>query len=87
MTRASISLSEPNDDWIRSQIESKEFASRSEVLNDLVRKERERSREREYMVAKLIAAEHSIEREGWVTETGEAVLAGFKEKARKLGKL
>lgn len=83
MTRASISLSPPNNDWIQSQIDSKEFASRSEVLNDLIRKAREQSREREYITAKLIAAEQS----GFVDKTGAEMLKGFKEKARKLGKL
>ena len=35
MTRASISISPPNDKWIQGQIESEQFSSRSEVVNDL----------------------------------------------------
>lgn len=87
MTRASMSLTEPNADWIQSQIESKAFSSRSEVLNDLIRRTRESGRERNYIYAKLLAAEESVEQKGWVEKTPEEMLAGFKEKARKLGKL
>jgi antitoxin ParD1/3/4 len=87
MTRASISLTEPNDDWIQAQIDSKEFSSRSEVVNDVLRKAREQNRERDYIRAKLIAAEQSVERDGWDERTPEEILEGFKAKARKLGKL
>lgn len=87
MTRASISLSTPNDDWIQSQIDSKEFSSRSEVVNDLIRKARQKNQELEYIRAKLIASEESVSTHGWVKETSEEMLAGFKEEARRLGKL
>ena len=87
MTRASISLTEPNDDWIQAQIDSKEFSSRSEVVNDVLRKAREDNRRRDYIRAKLIAAEQSVERDGWDERTPEDILASFKAKARKLGKL
>ena len=40
MARASISISPPNDEWIKLQIDSEEFSSRSEVVNDLIRKAR-----------------------------------------------
>jgi len=83
MTRASISLSPPNDNWIQSQIENEEFSSRSEVVNDLIRKAREQTREREYIIAKLIAAEESE----FTDKTGTEMLERFKEKARGLGKL
>ena len=41
MPRQSISLSEPNHRWISEKIESKEFRSNSEVVNDALRKIRE----------------------------------------------
>ena len=87
MTRASISLSEPNDAWIQAQIDSKEFASRSDVLNDLIRKARADARERDYVRAKLMAAEDSVSQHGWVKETPKKMLEGFKDTARKHGKL
>ena len=41
MPRQSISLTPPNDAWLKAQVESEEFASKSEVVNDLIRKVRE----------------------------------------------
>ena len=38
--RVSLSLSEPNERWIQAQIYGEQFASRSEVLNGLIRKAR-----------------------------------------------
>ncbi len=40
MTRQSISLTPPNDEWLKAQVESEEFSSKSEVVNDLIRKVR-----------------------------------------------
>ena len=38
--RASLSISEPNERWIQAQIDGTAYCSRSEVLNDLIRKAR-----------------------------------------------
>ena len=59
MTRASISISPPNDEWIQSQIESEEFSSRSEVVNDLIRKARKEQDEIQKIRAALIIGEES----------------------------
>ena len=40
MTRQSITLTMPNDDWLKNQIKSNEFTSKSEVVNYLIRKAR-----------------------------------------------
>lgn len=82
-TRASLSISTPNEEWIQSQIASGEFSSRSEVVNDLIR----RVREIEVIRERLIAAEQSVADRGWVSETPGQILDGFKEKARRDGKL
>ena len=78
-TRASLSISTPNEEWIQAQIKSGEFSSRSEVVNDLIR----RTREIEVIRERLIAAEQS----GFSTRTPEEALAAFKERARADGKL
>ena len=59
MTRASISITPPNDAWIKSQIESEEFSSRSEVVNDLIRKARQEQAEILDIRAALIEGEES----------------------------
>lgn len=82
-TRASLSLSEPNERWVQSQIDSKEFSSRSEVINDLIRK----AREVEEIRQRLIASELAVAEKSWVTTSQEAMLNGFRERAAKDGKL
>ena len=59
MPRQSISLSEPNLSWISKKIESKEFKSNSEVVNDALRKIREMESEVEIIRQALIRGEHS----------------------------
>ena len=75
-TRASLSLSTPNEEWIQGQISSGEFSSRSEVVNDLIR----RARAAEMIRHRLIAAEQSVERHGWVDKSPEEMLDSFKAK-------
>ena len=82
-TRASLSLSEPNERWVQSQIDSKEFSSRSEVINDLIRK----AREIEEIRQRLIASELTVAEKGWLNTSQEAMLNGFRERAIKDGKL
>lgn len=79
MARQSISFTPPNDAWLKAQVESQEFSSKSEVVNDLVRKAREIERIQNH----LIAAEQS----GFSTKTPEQMLKGFKKRARKDGKV
>ena len=81
-TRASLSLSEPNERWVQSQIDSKEFSSRSEVINDLIRK----AREIEEIRQRLIASELAVAEKGWINTSKEAMLNGFRERAAKDGK-
>jgi antitoxin ParD1/3/4 len=74
MIRQSISFTPPNDEWLKAQVESEEYASKSEAINDLIRKERLREQEREMIRTKLIAGEQS----GFVTQTRQEMLAEFK---------
>ena len=83
MTRQSISFTPPNDKWLKDQIESGEYTSKSDVVNDLIR----RAREIDYIRARLIAAEQSVEKDGWVEKTREEMLDGFKQRARQDAKL
>ncbi|MEL8055085.1 MAG: CopG family transcriptional regulator [Pseudomonadota bacterium] len=82
MTRQSISLTRPNDEWLKGQIEAEEFSSKSELINDLIRRERERQAERDYIRAKLEAAEESVRKHGYVEQSWDDMIAEFKAKAR-----
>lgn len=81
--RASLLISEPNEKWIQAQIGSKEFSSRSEVLNGLIRQ----ARETEVIRERLKLAEASVIEHGWVTKTPDEMLDGFKESARRDGEI
>ena len=83
MARASISISPPNDEWIKSQIESGEFSSRSEVVNDLIRKARKEQDEIETIRAALIKGEES----GTSKRTPDDIINAVIEKRRKNGTL
>ena len=59
MSRQSITLTPPNDDWLKSQVASEEFSTKSEVVNNLIRKARREQEELQLIRAKLSTAEKS----------------------------
>ncbi len=67
MPRQSISFTPPNEAWLQEQVENQEYNSKSEVVNDLIR----RARENEYIRNKLISAEQG----GFSNLTREEILA------------
>ncbi|CAN5409894.1 hypothetical protein BH23BAC3_BH23BAC3_33030 [soil metagenome] len=83
MKRQSISFTKPNDDWLKSQVDKEEYSSKSELVNDLVRRERKRQEEIEWIRAKLIAAE----RKGFTDQNPEEILAESKNQLRRDGLL
>ncbi|MBL7003920.1 MAG: type II toxin-antitoxin system ParD family antitoxin [Gammaproteobacteria bacterium] len=83
MTRQSISFTTPNDDWLKAQVKSKEYTSKSDVVNDLIRKARAQQSEIEWIRAKLATAEQS----GFTDMTREEILAQSKEELRQNGEL
>lgn len=83
MTRQSISFTTPNDNWLKAQVESEEYTSKSDVVNDLIRKARAEQNEIEIIRAKLIESEQS----DFITQTREEILAEFKAELRHNGSL
>jgi antitoxin ParD1/3/4 len=59
MPRQSISFTEPNDEWLKSQIDSKEYTSKSELVNDLIRQARKQEKQVDWIRMKLEKAEKS----------------------------
>ncbi len=74
MARQSITFTKPNDDWLKEQVESQEYASKSEVVNDLIRQARNQQVEIDWIRAKLDQAEKS----GFTTDSKEEILARSK---------
>lgn len=77
MPRQSISFTPPNDEWLKAQVESQEFSSKSEVVNDLIRK----AREIEAIRTRLIHAEQS----GFTDLGRDEILKEAKEAIRRGG--
>jgi antitoxin ParD1/3/4 len=76
MSRQSISLTPPNNEWLNSKVSNKEYASKSELVNDLIRQARNQQAKIDYIRMKLDRAEKS----GFTYETKEEMLASFKAK-------
>ena len=74
MNRQSISFTEPNDEWLKSQVESKEYSSKSELINDLVRQARKQQRQIDWIKLKIEKAEES----GFTTDSKEVILQQSK---------
>ncbi len=74
MTRQSISFTEPNDDWLKSQIENKEYSSKSELVNDLIRQARQQQAQIDWISSKLERAEKS----GFTSDSKEQILTQSK---------
>lgn len=45
MARQSISFTEPNDEWLKAQVDKNEYSSKSELVNDLIRQARKQQAE------------------------------------------
>jgi len=74
MTRQSISFTQPNDEWLKIQVDSKEYSSKSELINDLVRQARKQQRQIDWISSKLESAENS----GFTNDSKEQILLESK---------
>jgi len=74
MARQSISLTKPNDEWLRTQVDSKEYSSKSELVNDLIRQARKQQAQIDWIKAKLEKAEKS----GFTSDSKEQILSQSK---------
>lgn len=74
MTRQSISFTEPNDEWLKEQVNNKEYASKSELVNDLIRQARQQQQQIDFVRMKLEQAEKS----GFTDDSKNQILAESK---------
>jgi len=74
MSRQSISFTQPNDEWLKSQVESKEYSSKSELINDLVRQARKQQRQIDWIKSKIEKAEKS----GFTQDSKSEILSQSK---------
>jgi antitoxin ParD1/3/4 len=83
MTRQSISFTAPNDSWLNHLLKKEEYNSKSEIVNDLIRKARAHQNEMDILCARLIKSENS----GFITQTAAEIRAELKEELRRNGAL
>lgn len=63
--RQSISFTQPNEERLNIQVSNKEYSSKSELVNDLIRQARQQQLQIDWLKNKLEKAEKS----GFTTET------------------
>lgn len=74
MARQSISLTEPNDEWLKEQVDSKEYSSKSELVNNLIRQARQQQLQVDWIKSKLEKAEKF----GFTSDSKEQILKESK---------
>ena len=74
MVRQSISITKPNDEWLKNQVENDEYSSKSELVNDLIRQARKQQAQTDWIKAKLEKAENS----GFTNDSKEQILSQSK---------
>jgi antitoxin ParD1/3/4 len=75
MRRQSISFTEPNDEWLKSQIKNKEYSSKSELVNDLIRQARNQQQQIDLIRLKIDRAEKS----GFTSDSKSEILQQSKK--------
>ena len=76
MGRQSISFTPPNDQWLKEQVQSREYSSKSELINDLVRQARHQQKQIDFVKMKLDKAEKS----GFTSKTKAEILTEAKNR-------
>jgi antitoxin ParD1/3/4 len=74
MARQSISITKPNDEWLKAQIDSEEYSSKSELVNDLIRQARKQQAQVDWIRVKLEKSEAA----GFTDETKDQILKQSK---------
>lgn len=83
MPRQSVSLTEPDSAWVKAQIDSKEYSSVSDAINDLIRQARRKENDHIQKIRELlIEAENSLGKQGYSNLGAQERLEKFKEKAQ-----
>lgn len=75
MSRQSISFTEPNEKWLKAQVDSNEYTTKSELVNDLIRQARKQQAKIDWIKSKIESAEKS----GFTNDSKDNILAQAKE--------
>ena len=87
MATMTISLPEPMKDWIEARIKEGEYASTSDYVRDLVRRDRERRSQQELTMEDLRRIVNESRASGVGKKSVSDVLAQAKKRAKASGRL
>ena len=76
MPRQSISFTEPNDAWLKRQIDNKEYTTKSDLINDLIRQARQQQNQVDWVRLRL----ESAEEHGFTNSSKEDILKESKDR-------
>ena len=76
MTRQSISLTKPNEEWLKNRVSLEEFSSKSEAVNYLIKQARSQEEYFEFVRNKI----NNSEKRGYSNSNKEELLAKIKTK-------
>ena len=82
MVKKSISVTEPQNDWIRSQIATRHYGNDSELIRELIRERQLREQETRADVDALRAKILKAEQSGFSTKTPTEILSEIKDEIR-----
>ena len=77
MSRQSITLVNQNDEWLKNQVAKEEFTSKSEAVNYLIKRARERDAYHDYVQMKI---DRGLKSGMAKKQTKEEMLAEFKKR-------
>ncbi|MEM7620007.1 MAG: CopG family transcriptional regulator [Pseudomonadota bacterium] len=83
MTKQSINFTQPNEKWLKNKVDEQEYSSKTELVNDLIRRAREN--EDKYNQLKQ-AIEYGLT-SGISDKTPEDIKNDVLERLKKNGKL
>ena len=75
MTRQSISLTAPNEEWLKKSLSTQEFSSKSEAVNYLIKQARSQEEYFEFVRNKI----NNSEKSGYSNTTKKELLAKIKK--------
>lgn len=83
MAKQSVNFTSPNNNWLNAKVASKEYPNKTDVINDLIRRERER--EEKFQTLKAAIEEGLTS--GISNKTVEDIRNDVLERLRKNGEL
>jgi len=83
MPRQTITLTDPNHAWLQARVDSGEYRTHTEAVNDALRRMREKEQEASFVLERVAM----VEKEGLSKMTAEEIRAEVKEDLRREGKL